>query len=329
MFETEPLFSGGRGPCVVRPVGANADLEAVARAHRDDLEDLFAAHGAILFRGFQVGSAEEFGRFAAAVSDERLDYLYGSTPRTNVGGRVFTASEYPASEEIPLHNENAYQRTWPLRIAFCALKTADRGGETPIAPMDAVTAAIPEDVARRFDERGVQYVRHYHEGLDVPWRQVFRTESRFEVERFCAGQGIEASWLADDVLRTAQTCQGVARHPVSGEPVFFNQAHLFHASSLGEEEREMIADVFGDQAPRHARFGDGSEIADSDLASVRMAFKANEIAFPWRRGDVMLLDNMRWSHGRRPFAGERQVLAVLLDPYSPTRTAAGAATSAG
>ena len=32
----------------------------------------------------------------------------------------------------------------------------------------------------------------------------------------------------------------------------------------------------------------------------------------WRPGDVALVDNLRVMHGRRPFQGERKVLASLV-----------------
>jgi alpha-ketoglutarate-dependent taurine dioxygenase len=313
MIETQRLFAEGPSPLLVTPSSGSPDLAVIARERSVQIDDMLREHGAVLFRGFDVRSPACFAAFTAAVSEEALDYVYGSTPRTSVGDRVFTASEYPASQEIPLHNENSYHRSWPLRIAFCALVVAASGGETPIAPMDRVTASIPPDVLARFETRGVEYVRHYHEGVDIPWQQVFRTESREEIRNYCRREGISAVWLEDDVLRTSGVCQGVARHPRTGEIVFFNQAHLFHSSSLGGEEREMLQEVFGDQLPRHARYGDGSEITTGELEAVRAAFRANEIVFQWRRGDALLLDNMQWAHGRRSYTGERLVLAALMN----------------
>src|SRR5919198_994298 len=64
--------------------------------------------GAILFRGFNVHGVEEFEQFMTAVSGPLLDYSYRSTPRTLVSGKVYTSTEYPAHQTIPLHNEMSY-----------------------------------------------------------------------------------------------------------------------------------------------------------------------------------------------------------------------------
>jgi hypothetical protein len=242
--------------------------------------------------------------------------VYGSTPRQSVGDRIFTASEFPPSHEIPLHNENAYQRVWPLKVAFCCLQAAASGGETPIADMRGVQANIGEPLIDLFERRGVTYIRHYRPSVDVPWQQVFRTEDREELAGFCLSQGIGHEWLGQDLLRTTQVCQGAAYHPLSRERVFFNQAHLFHASSLGPEMLSAMCQLFGpERLPRRALFGDGTEIPLDHVQRIRAAFRDAAFAFTWQNADVLLLDNMRFAHGRRSFTGTRRLIAALTDPH--------------
>jgi alpha-ketoglutarate-dependent taurine dioxygenase len=204
-------------------------------------------------------------------------------------------------------------------ISLCCLTPATGGGgETPIASMRQVTAAIPREVVERFAERGVKYIRNYRPHVDLAWQDVFGTSDRGEVARFCAGNELHHAWIDQDTLRTEQVCQGVAKHPVTGDTVFFNQAHLFHVSSLGAKvAREMISFFGRDGLPRDARFGDGEEISASDFAAVRAAFDSAAVDLRWQRGDVVIVDNMQFAHGRRAFSGERRVLAALLNPHRP------------
>lgn len=313
---TARMQSDRRTPLVIEPTGER-NLEAMIATRPREIEEQLLENGALLFRGFNIGSIEDFDRAMSALGHARMDYTFGSTPRTELGNRIFTATEYPPAQTIPMHNENAYQREWPLKIALCCLQPATEGGETPIADMRLVNEAIGERLLDRFETRGVRYVRHYRPYVDVPWQQVFRTTDKSEVARFCASQNIASEWLDKETLRTTQDCQGVAYHPVTQERVFFNQAHLFHVSSLDPKSAQSMIDLFGrDRLPRHAVFGDGEEISADDLQIVRTAFTNASIAFPWQSGDVILLDNMQFAHGRRPFKGKRQVVAALMQPHS-------------
>lgn len=316
-FTASTMFDGERLPYVLEPAKSGTDLVELAARHNDALDEKLLEHGALLFRGFGVRTIEQFDRAIGVLSKNRADYMYRSTPRTAVGKSIYTATEYPAEREIPLHNENAYQSSWPLRVAFCCITPPASGGETPIADMRRVSATIGQALLESFETRRVRYTRHYHPHFDLPWQEVFQTNDRADVESYCKSNAISYEWIGPSTLRTAHTCQGTAHHPVTNERVFFNQAHLFHRSSLGAEMAELMTEAFGtEQLPRHATYGDGSEISEQDLEVVGDAFRSAAVSFPWQAGDVMILDNMQAAHGRRPFDGDRKIVAALLDPHS-------------
>ena len=301
---------------VIQADEAGESLSEFVGGRIEQCAALILAHGGILFRGFRVREASDYQAFIEALRVKPVDYTYRSTPRTHVRGAVFTATEYSSRVEIPLHCENAYQRTWPLWLSFCCIKPASGGGQTPIADLRKVTAAIPAATLDRFARRRVKYIRHYHPRVDLPWQDVFRTTDRKELARFCGENAIHHEWLDEEILRTEQVCQGVAAHPVTGATVFFNQAHLFHVSSLGEQVAEDMMCVYGrDRLPRDARFGDGGDIDTEDLAAVRAAFASGAVDLQWQQGDVVILDNMQVAHGRRAYVGERRVLAALLNAW--------------
>jgi hypothetical protein len=185
--------------------------------------------------------------------------------------------------------------------------------------MRKVTASIPPVILDRFARHGVKYIRHYRPYMDLSWENVFRTRDRDELARFCADNGIHHEWLNRETLRTEQVCQGVADHPVTGATVWFNQAHLFHISSLGDQAAAEMISLYGrDRLPRDAKFGDGSDIGAENLAAVRTAFASSAVDLQWQPGDVAILDNMQVAHGRRAYVGERRVFAALLNPHRRT-----------
>ena len=65
--------------------------------------------------------------------------------------------------------------------------------------------------------------------------------------------------------------------------------------------------------PIHATFGDGTPISASDLDEVREAYRRAIVIFPWQEGDLLLVDNMKVAHGRKPFSGPRRVVVAMGD----------------
>lgn len=317
------LFSSERAhslPLLVQATASDVSLADWIASNRDKLNAGLRKHGGILFRGFPIESASDFEEAIITVSGRLLDYTYRSTPRTLVSGKIYTSTEYPSHQTIPLHNENSYTRDWPMKIWFFSRICATTGGETPIADSRRVYQRIPREVRDRFERTGVMYVRNYGSGFDLPWQEVFQTSDRAAVEEFCLNAGMQFEWLPDDRLRTRQVCQAVALHPVTGEQVWFNQAHLFHVSRLPEEVRDAMLTIFAeDELPRNVYFGDGAPIDSVDLDLICDAYEQEKVAFQWEPGDVLLLDNMLTAHARNPFTGERQVVVGMAEAHSAIR----------
>lgn len=317
-FAVRPLLPArGRLPLLVEATEPNTSLLAVF----DELNELVDEHllrdGGILFRGFQLDGAEQFRQFAAGFGHPLLNYEFGSTPRTNVTQGVYTSTEYPAHQSIPLHNEQAYSRDWPMKIWFYSMIAATSGGETPIADSREVYRRMPVAIRERFISKGLMYVRNFGNGLDVAWEQVFNTQDREVAEAYCKAHGIICEWKDDGELRTRQTCQAVACHPVTGDRVWFNQAHLFHISNLQPEVRETLLDIVDEEdLPRNVYYGDGSPIEDEVLNEIRAVLDDCAISFPWQEGDVLMLDNMLSAHARAPFEGKRKVIVAMAEGHS-------------
>jgi alpha-ketoglutarate-dependent taurine dioxygenase len=305
---------GAELPVIIRPSSQGESLQDAFERLQTQLEEAVSTVGGVLLRGFDVPSVEAFQQFSAAFGHPLLSYDFGSTPRTAVGGGIYTSTEYPAHQFIPLHNEQAYTREWAMKIWFHCVTAAHTGGETPIADSRAVYRKMPDSIRERF-ARGILYVRNYGD-FDVPWQQVFNTENRVEVENYCRRTGIQWEWKNDGSLRTRQLCQGIERHPRSGETVWFNQGHLFHISNQQPEVREMLEELVGiENLPRNVYFADGSPIPDTIFDEIRHVIDEQTVIFPWHKGDVLMLDNMLVAHGRTPFKGERKVVVAMAEPH--------------
>jgi alpha-ketoglutarate-dependent taurine dioxygenase len=322
-LSTEELVKIGRLepnerlPLVIQPADKDINLIAWASNNREFIEKKLLDHGAILFRDFNVKTVPEFEQFMTAICGQLLEYTYRSTPRSQVNGHVYTSTEYPPDQSIPLHNEMSYARNWPRKISFFCLKAAPQGGETPIADSSQVFERINPEIRERFMEKRLMYVRNYSEGIDLPWQQVFGTTSRSVVEDYCREVGMEFKWKGDGRLRTRQLCQAVVTHPVTGKRIWFNQAHLFHISNLGPEiSAWLLAEFEEEDLPRHVFYGDGSRIEQSALAEIRQAYQQEQRTFAWHEQDILMLDNMMVAHGRAPFTGPRRIVVALAHSFT-------------
>ena len=207
-----------------------------------------------------------------------------------------------------------------MKIWFFCLEPAEVGGRTPIGDSRRVFSAIDAEIKERFIQKGVLYVRNYGYGLDLPWQEVFQTLDKRKVDAFCHDAGITTEWVGGGRLRTRQRCQAVAKHPKTGDPVWFNQTHLFHVSNLNTTVREDLLINFKDEdLPRNAYYGDGSPIEDSVLHHIRTVYRQESTSFAWEAGDLLMLDNMLTAHGRAPYAGSRKVLVGMAEPFSFSR----------
>jgi alpha-ketoglutarate-dependent taurine dioxygenase len=298
-----------------REAGAAPDAQAIKRSMEREL----TGAGALLLRGFALASVSAFERLVATVTPGLLPYEFGSTPRSQIDGRVYSSTEYPAHQWIPQHNEQSYTREWPLKVWFHCVTAASEGGATPISDSRSVYRRLSPALRARFEREGVMYVRNYGNGLDLSWQEVFRTESKQELEAFCRRAQISCEWKDGGELRTRQVCQASARHPRTEERVWFNQAHLFHVSNLEPSIQEgLLSFLREDELPRNAFYGDGSGIEADALAEIRAAYDAETISFGWQSGDVLLVDNMLVAHGRAPFTGARKVVVAMAELYRGT-----------
>jgi alpha-ketoglutarate-dependent taurine dioxygenase len=311
------LFAPGQNlPVVLEPAAPGVELLSWAKSGVSYLNALLQKHGGVLFRGFDIGEASEFEKLIEAIAGAAFAYRERSSPRHAVSGHIYTSTDYPADQEIFPHNENSYAHAWPMKIFFFCAQPAETGGETPIADTRRVLARISPRTREKFARKKVLYVRNYSPQLGLSWRTAFQTDDRAEVEAYCRAAGYQYEWRDGDRLRTRRVGQAVAAHPRTGELIWFNHAAFFHVSTLGDDlRRALLAQFAEEDLPNNTYYGDGSTIELEVLDELRAAYRGELASFQWRRGDVLLLDNMLVAHSRAPFTGPRRILVGMAEPF--------------
>jgi len=317
LVQIAPLISDRDLPLLIQPNVEGVNLLNWVGNNIELVKSYLYKHGGILFRNFQISDVEEFENLIKTVSGELIEYRDRSSPRSTIHGKIYTSTDHPADQSIFLHSENSYAATYPLKIFFYCVTPARQGGETPIADTRRLYQAIPKEICDRFAQKQVMYVRNFGDGFGLPWETVFQTNNRKEVEAFCRHQGIDFEWREFNKLRTKQIRPAIAKHPHTGDLVWFNHAVFFHISTLEAGIREALLTEFTEEElPHNTYYGDGSPIEADVLDELRAIYRQETIIFPWQTGDILMLDNLLTAHGRKPFAGKRKVVVGMAEPFS-------------
>ncbi len=297
---------------VIEPIESLNSFEWV-KSNKNLIEEFLIKYDGVILRNFGMYSVSEFNKIVQIISPNLLDYSYRSTPRTKLGGKIYTATEYPPDRIIPLHNENSYSQSWPEKIFFFSVIVANEGGETPIASSRNVYKKIDKSIREEFENKGVLYIRNFNTGIDLSWQDVFQTNQKDLVNQYCKDNNIDFIWNnTGPELTTKQVCQASLLHKKANEKVWFNQAHLFHISSLNENDRISLINEVGEKnLPRNTFYGDGMDIQNDVLEHIREVYDQEKIKFKWHKGDIMILDNILTAHSREAFKGERKVAVAM------------------
>lgn len=311
LFELDPVHGL---PLGVRAKSSETKLEDWVKQQSDYVESCLTDKGAVLFRGFQVSTAEDLEGIVTSLTPELVNYIEGSSPRMRITNKVYTSTEYPPEFDISLHNELSYAHRWPGKLFFLCLHEPQSGGETPIADSRKIFQLLDKAVLEKFLQLGVKYVRNLHggRGVGLSWQTVFETEDKAEVERYCQEGKIEFAWTRRGGLRTSQIRPAAVKYPKTGEMLWFNQVDQWHPSNLPAASRQAMHSLMKEaDLPINAYYGDGSPLEAEVLTEIRRAVGQATVKNPWRAGDVLLVDNMLVAHGRSSYVGPRKIVLAM------------------
>ncbi len=302
-------------PLVLSPSDPTSDKQTMLQWLADNGDSLRAKMidtGAILLRGFPIETPSDFDSVVRAAGFTGMPYVGGAAPRNEVvKGRVLTTNESPPSEPIPFHHEMSQVPNPPAYVMFYCDVPPETGGQTPIVLSNRVYKrfrGISEDFANRLEDTGVRYVR-VMPGQDDDtspigrsWRSTFLVQEPTDAEEKMRELGMEWKWLDNDELYTiTKALPAIRTDPRSGRKTFFNSVVAAYTGWVDSRN----------DPTQSVRCGDDSPVDGDVLLQTAEAMKEECVAFEWKKGDVLLIDNALVMHSRRPFAGPRRILASI------------------
>jgi hypothetical protein len=136
------------------------------------------------------------------------------------------------------------------------------------------------------------------------------------MEAYCRENYIESlEWNSDGTPTLKYTRNTCLRHPITRDECWFNHGVFFNSHSLEPELKTFFLETVGrENLPYNTYYGNGEEIGEKDITTLRGLYQNHSSTFRWQKRDVLLIDNMLVAHGRNPFQGQRSILVTMTDP---------------
>uniref|UniRef100_A0A6S9J0W0 TauD/TfdA-like domain-containing protein n=2 Tax=Ditylum brightwellii TaxID=49249 RepID=A0A6S9J0W0_9STRA len=270
-------------------------------------------YGAIWLRGFDLmQDVNGFRDMHEALGlDPCLDPLHSS------GLRKFASERDALYEEvnkpslrghyIGLHCESTAKRTAAYAAFVCFQRATEGGGRFIVADGAAILAEMDTKVLQKLYDRKI---RISVSNLDIPpaLPGFIKEGIKGAVDKAVAPKfdmDLEMIYESDGKpgrLQAVETAESpINRHPVTGLPVWFNNAHN-HARKLRDRRPCGVPEV----GMTEVFYADTMEpLSLEDCAEIKRASEKHITALPMEPGDVLLVDNYRALHGRDVFNGDR------------------------
>lgn len=281
--------------------------------NKDEIRKELLKHGSIWFRGFDLMKSFSGHRemYESLGLDPCLDPLHSSGLRKFASERdaIYEEVNKPSlrGHYIGLHCESTSKRTAAYAAFVCLQKATEGGGRFLVADGAAILAEMDTNLLKKLYKRKI---RISVSNLDIPpsFPGVIKDGIKDLVGAAVAPKfdmDLEMIYEADGKPGRLQAIENaecpINRHPVTGKPVWFNNAHN-HSRKLRDRRPCGVPEV----GMTEVFYADTLEpLTLEDASEIKRASEKHITALAMEPGDVLLVDNYRSLHGRDVFQGDR------------------------
>lgn len=249
---------------------------------RDQVELLFKEHGALLLRGFpaDLGQFQDFAQSFCPVA-----VFNDSRNRARIGEKQDVQTVNLGTRAFPLHPELSREPWKPDCAFFYCLTPPRHGGATTICDGVQIVRELPAPIREAMAPRRLKYIQPANPPLLDYW---LGTPNPTDAELAAPPAGCPYSFerIAGHLVRTF-TRPLLHKPMFSDEPAFGN--FLLFARYLRGVRNFPLLD-------------DGSLVPDEWVEAVKQVSDRLTVAMDWRAGDLLMVDNSRFMHGRTEVA---------------------------
>lgn len=281
----------GRPQLLIESTGEASILDLDA-AH---IVDLYKTHGALLFRGFGADVAI-FRQFARQFCPTSV--MNESPGRQPIDPAANIHSVDGGTGAFALHPELSREPWKPDAAFFACLTPPSRGGATTICDGVALVRALPDALRQHLEQRRLLYIK-------PTWPALLHF------------------WLGTPDPDDATLAAPPPSCPYSFRRIDGNVLRIFTRPAL---HRPMFVDApafgnfllfarFNNNRPDFPLLDNGHPVPEAWLQAIKAAGDSVTAAVAWQAGDVLMLDNTRFLHGRTAILDARERLIATFFGY--------------
>ncbi|WP_433017934.1 TauD/TfdA family dioxygenase [Kribbella sp. CA-294648] len=276
-----------------------------------------ARHGAVLLRA-PGQTVEAFTSLTDQLMDAVVHEATGTTDREPIEGNTTIATVNRGDDAIPLHREAAMYPGSPGLLAFYCERPAETGGETTICDgIELLSRLDPSIRTFVIEETLVWLLRapgpRWKAGLNMSSVEHAKSALPAIQAALPSWQSFSAEFEGDTMHAVFRT-KAVAPSQFTGQPAFGSTllAHRYRAP--GEFNALNLVKL---------QLEDGSTYPEHVLTILQETAESLAIEIAWRPGDIVIVDNTRFMHGRRAYSDPaRRILLRMGHLKAELRAAA-------
>ena len=249
--------------------------------------ELFKASGILLFRGFEV-TPDQMKAYSEKFSCRHfLDFT-----KESITSDKFVNFVDNGMNNRVAHCEHAYLPLRPDVIWFCCTVPAAQGGETLFWDGARVWEELSEASKQLFLSKKLKFC---HQIPADGWKRYICSDVITDFKQMLDRlEGVSFQIDEEQTVYLEYVCSAVVKTKYSNQDAFANS---FWAYQKKTEE---------------AIFEDGSRASDEVADEIEKVLERLTEEIPWQAGDLAMIDNSRFLHGRREFNDKRRQVFTTL-----------------
>lgn len=252
--------------------------EPLAAADLAEVRRLYRRHGALLLSGF-ASDLDAFGVFAAQLCPLAIHNESRNRADLGLGGAIQSVNL--GVQPFPLHPELSREPWKPDTCLFYCVVPPESGGATTVCDGVDIVRNLPVDLVSQMRQRRLKYLAPATPEQFEFW---LGTASPDEASLAAPPEScpFRFEWVGAQLARAFT--RPLLHTPMFSDELAFGNFLLFARYLRGVRTYPLL--------------DDGTPVPDDWVEAVRQVSDRLAVPVDWRKGDLLILDNTRFMHGR-------------------------------